>query len=199
MAFFEDAKLFARDDIMTDSGIIPAARGVYAWFFRNISTSVPVDRCYIRDGLTLLYIGISPKNDRSRQNLRKRITYHYRGNAEGSTLRLTLGTLLAGDSDFPLRRVGSGRRMTFTHLGEQWLDAWMDQNALVCWLEHPEPWLLEHDLMLEHSFPLNIHDNRHHPFCGMLSQIRQAAKQQARNLAIANEGNQQRTMHTEEI
>lgn len=41
----------------------------------------------------------------------RQITYHYRGNAEGSTLRLTLGTLLASDSDFPLRRVGSGRRM----------------------------------------------------------------------------------------
>lgn len=196
MAFFEDAPLFSRADILARPDIIPASRGVYAWFFRETPAAVPVEGCYIRDGLTLLYVGISPKNARSRQNLRKRITYHFRGNAEGSTLRLTLGALLANDNDFPLRRVGSGRRMTFTHLGEQWLDAWMTQNAHVCWVEHPEPWLLEHELLLEHSFPLNIQDNRHHPFCRPLSQIRQAAKEQARELAIANEGNQQRVMLT---
>ncbi|WP_368418925.1 GIY-YIG nuclease family protein, partial [Rhodovarius sp.] len=61
--------------------------------------------CLSVNGHTLLYVGISPKNESSSQNLRKRITYHYRGNAEGSTLRLTLGVLLAQQSDFPLRRV----------------------------------------------------------------------------------------------
>jgi len=194
MAFFEDAQLFSRSAIVSAPDIIPASRGVYAWFFRDIPRQIPVDGCFCRDGLTLLYIGISPKNARSRQNLRKRITYHYRGNAEGSTLRLTLGTLLASDSDFPLRRVGSGRRMTFTHLGEQWLDSWMTDNAFVCWVEHPEPWTLEQELLLYHSLPLNIQDNRHHPFCATLSGLRQSAKQQAREMAIANEGNQQRVM-----
>lgn len=194
MPFFEDAQLFGRADILGTPDIIPAVRGVYAWFFRETPATVPVDGCYIRDGLTLLYVGISPKNARSRQNLRKRITYHYRGNAEGSTLRLTLGTLLANASDFPLRRVGSGRRMTFTHLGEQWLDAWMTENAYVCWVEHPEPWLLEHELLLGHSLPLNIQDNRHHPFCTPLSELRQGAKRQAREMAVASEGNQQRQM-----
>lgn len=194
MAFFEDAPLFSRADILAKPHVIPATRGVYAWFFRETPNSVPVDGCYNRGGLTLLYVGISPKNAHSRQNLRKRITYHYRGNAEGSTLRLTLGTLLANASDFPLRRVGRGHRMTFTHLGEQWLDDWMDRNAEVCWIEHPEPWLLEHELLLSHSLPLNIQDNRHHPFCKTLSEMRQLAKQQARELAIANEGNQARTM-----
>ncbi len=199
MAFFEETKIFTRAEILAKSDIIPAARGVYAWFFREVPSYVPVDGCYSRDGLTLLYVGISPKNARSRQNLRKRITYHYRGNAEGSTLRLTLGTLLADNSDFPLRRVGSGRRMTFTHLGEQWLDEWMEQNAMVCWIEHPEPWLLEHALLLEYSLPLNIQDNRHHPFCATLSGLRQLAKQQARELAIANEGNQQRMIQEKDV
>lgn len=194
MAFFMDTPLWSRTEILAHPEIIPAVRGVYAWFFREPPTSIPLTGCYSRDGLTLLYVGISPKNARSRQNLRKRITYHYRGNAEGSTLRLTLGTLLADSSDFPLRRVGSGRRMTFTHLGEQWLDNWMADNAYVCWLEHPEPWLLEHELLIRHSLPLNIQDNRHHPFCNTLSEIRQQAKRRAREMAIAFEGNQQRVM-----
>ncbi|WP_409243755.1 GIY-YIG nuclease family protein, partial [Enterobacter cloacae] len=56
----------------------------------------------------------------SRSNLKKRIKTHYSGNAAGSTLRRTLGVLLSCSSGFPLRRVGSGSRMTFTHPGEQW-------------------------------------------------------------------------------
>jgi hypothetical protein len=39
--------------------------------------------------------------------------YHYRGNAEGSTLRLTLGCLLSSSLGLRLRRVGSGKRLTF--------------------------------------------------------------------------------------
>jgi hypothetical protein len=102
--------------------------------------------------LVLLYVGISPNNERSRQHLRKRVVYHLKGNAEGSTLRLTL-----------------------THQGEQWLDAWLDKNAVVCWTEHPEPWLLEHELLGAYSLPLNIQDNRSHPFCASLSEARRAA------------------------
>ena len=93
--------------------------------------------------MTLLYIGISPdkKNKpQSRQHFKKRITNHYAGNAEGSTLRRSLGILLTPESHYPLRRVGSGRRMTFTHNGEQWLDAWMEKNAYVFWVEHETPW-----------------------------------------------------------
>lgn len=194
MPFFKDAHLFTRTEILREPNIIPSCRGVYAWFFRSIPPFVPADGCYVRNDLTLLYVGISPKNAASRQNLRKRITYHYRGNAEGSTLRLTLGTLLSGTNDLPLRRVGSGKRMTFTHIGEQWLDDWMDANALVCWVEHDEPWMLEHELIQSHSLPLNIQDNLHHPFSASLSALRREAKQSARDMPIASEGNQRRQM-----
>lgn len=84
--------------------------------------------------------------------------------------------LIANDSALPLRQVGSGRRMTFTHLGEQWLGTWMTENAYVCWIENTEPWLLEHELLLGHSLPLNIQDNRHHSFFTALSELRRGAK-----------------------
>jgi hypothetical protein len=42
----------------------------------------------------LLYVGISPSRAGRHETLRSRIRYHFRGNAEGSTLRLTLGCLL---------------------------------------------------------------------------------------------------------
>jgi hypothetical protein len=185
--------LYSRSAVLSKPCPVPAVRGVYAWFFKDIPDCVPTDGCVVKDGLTLLYVGISPKNDTSSENLKKRVTYHFKGNAEGSTLRLSLGVLLAEKSDFPLRRVGSGKRMTFTHLGEQWLDDWLEENAFVCWVEHPKPWELEQELLTSLSLPLNIQDNQHHPFSAELSEMRKSAKRLARETAIAQEGNQQRS------
>ena len=73
-----------------------------------------VSGCHHVDGFTLLYTGISPKqpprNGRPARKgqLRQRIVTHYAGNAEGSTLRKTLGCLLAGELGIQLRRVRVG-------------------------------------------------------------------------------------------
>jgi hypothetical protein len=70
---------------------------VYAWYFDVVPPGVPTERRHTTDAGALLYVGIAPKqppaNGRpaSRQSLRTRVRYHYRGNAAGSTLRLTLG------------------------------------------------------------------------------------------------------------
>jgi len=88
------------------------------------------------EGKTLLYIGVAPdkqyKPD-TRQTLRSRIKRHYQGDAKGSTLRRTLGVLLEPQSGFPLRRVGSGNRITLTPAGEGYLNQWMEENAFVVW------------------------------------------------------------------
>jgi hypothetical protein len=189
--------LYSRSAVLTKPCPVPQEPGAYAWFFKEVPAIVPTDGCVTKDGLTLLYVGISPdklSKPNSKQNLRKRITNHYRGNAEGSTLRRSLGVLLAEQSDFPLRRVGSGKRMTFTHLGEQWLDSWMEENAFVVWVKHPAPWELEDELLASLSLPLNIKGNADHLFAGELSQLRKEAIKQAREMPIANEGNQQRRM-----
>jgi hypothetical protein len=186
--------LYSRPTVLSKPCPVPQERGLYAWYFKEVPPHVPTDECVTKDGLTLLYVGISPKDENSTQNLRKRITNHFRGNAEGSTLRLTLGTLLAEKSDFPLRRVGSGKRMTFTHLGEQWLDKWMEENAVVCWVKHPAPWEIEKEIFETVSLPLNIQGNGHHLFAGTLSDLRKEAKRQARDAPVANEDNQQRRM-----
>ena len=184
--------LYSRSEILTKPCPVPQNKGLYAWYFTNIPPLVISEGCIKKDEKTLLYAGISPKDENSKQNLRKRITNHFRGNAEGSTLRLTLGTLLGRESDFPLRRVGSGNRKTFTHLGEQWLDKWMDINAYVCWVEYEKPWEVEKEIIENVSLPLNIQDNDHHPFAKTLSKMRVEAKKEANETPIANEDNQQR-------
>ncbi|MBT6200702.1 MAG: hypothetical protein HOI21_09300 [Bacteroidetes Order II. Incertae sedis bacterium] len=61
------------------------------------------------------------------------------------------------------------------------------------WATTDWPWEIERELLSALSLPLNIQDNQHHPFATKLSDMRKAAKQQARETAIAQEGNQQRS------
>ncbi|MFY9997675.1 MAG: hypothetical protein WAK61_22165 [Leclercia sp.] len=168
---------------------VPAINGVYFWWFKEIPPGVPIEGCLTQKGYTLLYVGISPDKKgkpNSRANLKTRIKTHFSGNAEGSTLRRTLGVLLTTESNFPLRRVGGGTRTTFTHLGEQWLDQWMEQNAKVYWVADEEPWVLEEALIESIRLPLNIQGNTH-PFRLTLSAMRSKAMAEAKLMEIADE------------
>lgn len=180
---------------------VPAVNGIYFWWFKEIPPGVPIEGCITHDGYTLLYVGISPdkkSKPNSRANLRQRIKTHYSGNAEGSTLRRTLGVLLATTSNFPLRRVGSGKRTTFTHPGEQWLDKWMEKNARVYWVADEEPWELEESLIASISLPLNLQGNNH-SFKPILSAMRSKAMAEAKVLEIADETGLSRSVVAEMI
>lgn len=170
----EPDRLWSADEVMTRPSPIPAAPGVYGWYFeQSPDPRLPAGR--------LLYVGIAPRHmgtRASRQNLRTRVRYHFRGNAEGSTLRLTLGCLLG----LELRRVGSGRRLTFGQAGEKELTTWMASNARVCWLVHPEPWIVESELIACLDLPLNLDQNRNHTFYQHLSALRASARARAREL-----------------
>jgi hypothetical protein len=150
--FVSPARVFSRHDVLSRPSPVPAQDGVYGWWFRRLPPLVVASGCCRRQELTLLYVGISPKQPPSNgqpastQSLLKRIRDHYTGNAEGSTLRKTLGCLLAGELEIQLRRVGSGKRMTFVE-GEQALSAWMAENAYVSWIVRQRPWELEDNLI----------------------------------------------------
>jgi hypothetical protein len=132
-------------------------------------------------------VGISPKpppangTPPSRQQLRSRLRQHYRGNAAGSTLRLTLGCLLAAQLGLQLRRVGSSRRLTFAD-GEPVLSGWMGRHARVCWMPHPRPWEPEQALVARLDLPLNLDGNAHHRFYRQLWELRAQANATARAL-----------------
>lgn len=108
---------------------------------------------------------------------------HYAGNAEGSTLRKTIGCLLAGQLGIQLRRLGSGRRKTSAD-GEQLLSAWMSENAFVSWVIRERPWELEHDLIAAVDLPLNLEGNIGHRFHLELTQARARCVAQANALPI---------------
>uniref|UniRef100_UPI0034D31607 GIY-YIG nuclease family protein n=1 Tax=Enterobacter asburiae TaxID=61645 RepID=UPI0034D31607 len=186
---FYPEKTYSRTEVMSRPTPVPAVNGVYFWWFKEIPPGVPTEGCITAEGYTLLYVCISPDKrgkPNSRSNLRKRLKSHYSGNAAGSTLRRTLGVLLSDISHFPLRRVSSGSRMTFTHPGEQWLDLWMEQNARVHWIPIDAPWELEDKLIASVPLPLNIQGNAH-SFKPTLSGMRTQAAAEARLMDIADE------------
>lgn len=188
------ARPFSRDEVFSRPCPIPKSPGVYGWWFRTAPAKIDTSHCVQRDGLILLYTGISPKRPPtngkppSSQNLRQRILYHYGGNAEGSTLRKTLGVLLADELGIELRRIGSGRRHTFGRHGEAVLTEWMANNILVSWVVHPQPWLLEKQLIDTLDLPLNLQDNKHNAFHADLTKRRAEAEKKARDLPVLNEG-----------
>jgi hypothetical protein len=68
--------------------------------------------------------------------------------------------------------------------GEDKLTGWMAENALVAWVVCPEPWALEEHLIRMVGLPLNLDQNRDHPFHGKLSSLRSACKARARALPV---------------
>jgi hypothetical protein len=100
-------RLWTRPDVLQRPSPGPAARGIYAWFFREIPKGVPIENCTTHDGFTLLYVGIAPSREGSKATLRRRLRQHYAGNASASTLRLTLGCLLS----LPLMPVCKTKRL----------------------------------------------------------------------------------------
>lgn len=182
-------QMYTRTEVLERPSPIPAAAGVYAWYFDETPPGIAVTGCHSIGDWQLLYVGISPKApsrdglQQSRQNLRTRVRYHFKGNAAGSTLRLTLGSLLADRIGIRLRQVGSGKRLTFSS-GEAVLSDWMTDHARVCWAETMMPWVLESQLIESLALPLNLDQNKH---CAGYEQVRAARahqRTQARRLEI---------------
>jgi hypothetical protein len=187
--FLNPQRVYSRQEVLIRPSPVPAAGGVYGWWFRRLPPRVDSRGCHRHGELTLLYAGISPRqpcrNGRpaSQQTLRQRLQTHHAGNAEGSTLRKTLGCLLADELDIQLRRVGSGARKTFV-AGEQVLSAWMADNAFVNWVIHDCPWELEDDLIAAVDLPLNLEGNSRNQFHPVLTQTRARCVAQANALPV---------------
>ena len=182
--------LHAWADLERDRIRPPARPGTYAWYFEAaaVPRSVPIAHAHrFRDDWVLLYVGIAPQRPAagkppSRKTLRSRLRYHFRGNARGSTLRLSLGSLLA--EVLGLQAVRADKGLTFGAT-EQTLSGWLAAHGRVCWLEHPQPWDLEHHALATLDLPLNIRDNPRNPFRAELSAVRRDTRRRAIRVAAS--------------
>ena len=177
-------KLLTWKEVFSEPSKVPDTAGVYRWYFRSSCfQQVPTeDSLLVRESFRRLYVGISPRKprtdgQRSKATLKSRIRFHFEGNAERSTLRLSLGCLLG----IELRRVGCS--LTFGD-DEQTLNEWLRQNALVDCVPWCEPWTIERILINGESLPLNLAHNRKHPFNKVLSEARRTARKRAQELFV---------------
>ena len=164
-------KLWSRSEVLARPCPIPPQQGIYAWYFRSLPPGVPESLSPRFNGNHLLYIGVSPAYGNSKNNLRKRIQSHFRGNASSSTLRLTLGCLLSEVLGLRLRATGSTGRLTFAD-EERILSDWFEKHAFVTWVIHPTPWVIEKDVISKISPLLNLQHNESGAFHSTLSAIR---------------------------
>jgi hypothetical protein len=163
--------LLSHAEISAQPSPVPAVGGTYGLHFTEAPhPSLNADE--------LLYVGISPGSARSKETLRSRIGYHFSGDAEGSTVRMTLGCLLG----IPLRLRERTDTKTFGPEGEAALTRWMVRHTRVCWHLGDEPWTTKPAAIAQASTPLNVRYNPDHPFHPVLSEIRAAALAEARRL-----------------
>ena len=176
VATFERPKrLWFRSECLAQPSPVPKVPGLYGWYFRELPPGVDGQGCAQASGYTLLYVGIAPSRalgvpgHASTSNLRSRIRQHCAGSAEGSTLRLSLGSLLASPLGLTL---DPGRKSKSFGRGEAILSDWIGQNACLTWVEHPEPWSIEPSVISRLDLPLNLAHNRNHPFWPYLTEAR---------------------------
>ena len=171
--------LFTVSDLRNNPKLIPAAGGVYAWWFSKIPPKVCIDETKIIQGHRLLYVGIAPRKPSPTEKagtrtLRDRLLNHFRGPIGSSTLRRTLATLLASELELRLGSLPS-ERIGMPAEDETILSKWMNANARLNWVTSDAPWEVEEQLIKRVRLPLNIKGSSG-DFAKILSQLRSQAK-----------------------
>lgn len=172
-------KIYYAKDLRKNKQLIPKAKGIYAWYFVRGELDVPNNSYFSVDGFELLYVGIAGKKPEGKGNLRSRIgSQHITGNAEGSSLRFNLGILLRRKGHpLVLKRKGL-KRIEWSD--ENYLTDWICNNAVVAWLEHKRPDIVER-LAVEsygHLLPLNYEHNENNIFSQNLKNERSEMRSQ---------------------
>ena len=158
-------RLWTRGELSGHARAIPPGPGLYAWYFDAHPCEGIVGVGTKVDGFDLLYVGIA-------SSLRRRLVTHMNGTARRSTLRMTLGCLLA--DSLGLKLVPNSGRYNFGD-GEARISGWLDSHARVTWVEHPEPKSVEGDIVRALRTPLNRGHNAEHPYYATLGALRAAA------------------------
>lgn len=160
-------------------GGLPAQPGLYAWWAKKESIpGVPACPHPTDRDLDLFYVGISPKNESSNGAIRSRVmNQHIGGNIGSSTLRKTLASLLFENMGWePVMR----SRPLLTPSDNQALSRWQHEHLRLTWTTHPEPWLIEAEVIRRLQPPLNLAGNKSHPFAAIVSEARRRLAEAAR-------------------
>ncbi|THF84703.1 GIY-YIG nuclease family protein [Cohnella fermenti] len=154
--FSNDLSINLFNPLFDNPKIIPHATGVYCITTNSInqlpSPMQSLNYSYL-NSRPVIYVGISNRSLRTRD-----YRSHFNGNARGSTLRKSLGSL------FGLERIQSNNdigtsKYKFSKADELKLSDWMKENINLHFFVHPEPSLIEKEVIDYFKPPLNIKDN----------------------------------------
>ena len=163
---------------------LPDSSGLYFWYFRHIDelfTERQIEQLYLPKVIQyndyfLLYLGIAEG-----QSIKERITRKHLKSAHGSTLRHSIGSLLAHKYGVnPFSNVKTGKFAIDEDWGvEKRITEYLEENAKISWIRDEQPKRLETGLLGDYrrlSFPLNINKYPSHQFCMNLKKLRKKYK-----------------------
>jgi hypothetical protein len=141
--------------------LVPATPGFYGWWSRRGAVSgvphVP------DDDLALLYVGISPVRETSRQTIRSRMLgNHLNGNIGSSTFRFILAALVV--DALALRPFPRGTKVALDATDNARRSAWQREQLLLTWCAREHPWEIEGEVIARLGPPLNSASNAAHGF-----------------------------------
>src|SRR6266540_7331103 len=141
--------------VLQSRGLVPAAPGFYGWWsHRGAIGGVPHVPHPLDDELSLLYVGISPARETSRQTIRSRVIgNHLNGNVGSSTFRFILAALLIDPLE--LRPFLRGTKVALDATDNARLSAWQREQLLLAWWARERPWEIEEEVIAQLGPPLN--------------------------------------------
>jgi hypothetical protein len=153
------------------AGGIPEQPGAYAWWVSPGSIPGIKGPAHPAESFELLYVGIAPKDEKSKATLRSRIRgQHLGGNIGSSTFRQSLAALLVESEGWVTSRSGSRSQLMPEH--NRALSEWQQDHLRLAWVERPRPWEVEARVIALMQPPLNLADNASHPLYARLKMLR---------------------------
>jgi hypothetical protein len=161
-----------------NAGGLPATHGVYAWWMAPGAIAGVAGPAHPSEKLELLYVGIAPKDARSKATLRSRIRgQHLGGNIGSSTFRQSLAALLFQDHGWLTSSSGSRTQLIPEH--NRALSDWQREHLRLAWVERPSPWTVEARVIALMQPPLNLAHNASHGMYGRLTELRAKLRESA--------------------
>ena len=153
------------------AGGLPEQHGVYAWWVSPGGIPGVKGPAHPTELFELLYVGIAPKDGKSKATLRSRIRdQHLGGNIGSSTFRQSLAALLFEEEGWITRRSGTRSQLIPEH--NRALSEWQRDRLRLVWVERPRPWEIEGRVIALMHPSLNLADNAPHPLYLRLKWLR---------------------------
>lgn len=175
------SRAVAAPGVLRSPELPPAVAGFYDWWSRRGALAgVPHIPHPLQEEVSLLYVGISPAREMSRQTIRSRVIgNHLNGNVGSSTFRFVLAALLVDALD--LHPYLCGTKVALSAHDNARLSAWQRDHLFLTSCAGERPWEIEDEVIAQLTPPLNSAANAAHTFYPTVRAARAEFRRRARD------------------